>query len=434
MSEATRTPSEPQASGSKLPRQLSATALWLLMINGMVGAGIFGVPAAAARLAGDLSPLLFLLCAFIIAPIMLCFAELASATRESGGPARYVGAAFGPLAEFQTGWLLYLARLTAFAANLNLLLLTFAYFWPVLESGVPRMLGLALITLLLAWVNIVGVRQAMRFLGSLTLLKLGPLFLLAAVGLSWMFWSTPVPRPPWPGAGMDLGAAVLLMIYAYVGFESGLIPGGEARNPQRDMPRALLLALAVCAVLYALLQWICLLAVDDLASSTRPLVDLGEALMGPIGGALLVVAVIASVGGNLLGSMFSAPRITHALATERLLPAVLARVHQNHQTPLISIVCYAVLAWLLASSGSFEWLAITSVLARLLIFLASIASLPRVRRQAAPDALRLPGSNAIALIAFTVCILLISQVSWTHVLATAMLIAGGSLLYALRLR
>lgn len=353
------------ASGSALPRQLTGWGLWLLMVNGMVGAGIFGVPAEAARLAGDFSPLLYLLCALLVAPVMLCFAELGSATRESGGPARYVAVAFGPMAGFQTGWALYVARMTAFAANLNLLLASLAFFWPALGGGVVRTIALALLTALLAWLNVVGVKRAIQSLGGLTLLKLGPLLLLAVVGLAWLPGDEPrqllLPLPE-----ASLGAAVLLMIYAYVGFESGLIPGGETKDPQRDMPRDMLGALAVCALLYALLQWICLVALDDLETSQRPLVELGT-----------------------------------------------------------------VLAWLLAATGSFFWLASLSVLTRVLIYVGCIASMPRVRREAAPGALRLPLAWAIPVAALAVCLLLVSQVTWQSAVTTAAMLAVGSGLYRL---
>jgi amino acid transporter len=227
----------------------------------------------------------------------------------------------------------------------------------------------------------------------------------------------------------SLGAAVLLMIYAYVGFESGLIPGGEAKNPQRDMPRALLGALAVCALLYALLQWICLVTLDDLETTQRPLVELGAVLLGPAGGVLLAVTVITSVGGNLLGSMFSAPRITHALAEDKLLPATLATVHSRYLTPVGSIVVYALLAWLLAATGSFFWLASLSVLTRVLIYVGCIAAMPRVRRQAAPGSLRLPLGWTIPIAAMAVCVLLVSQVTWQSAVATAVMLAVGTALY-----
>lgn len=416
-----------------LTRHLAFGGLWLLMINGMVGAGIFGIPAEAARLVGALSPLLFLVAALLMAPVMLCFAELASATRDTGGPARYVGIAFGPFAGFQAGWALYIARMTAFAANLNLLLGALAHYLPELADGLPRQVGLALLVLLFAWLNIAGVRSALASLGLLTLLKLGPLFLLLALGLPLLGDAATVPRLL-PEQGDAIGAALLLTIYAFIGFESGLIPGGEARNPQRDMPRALLSSLLICGVLYALLQWVCLALLPGLAGSTRPLVELGGVLLGEFGIALLLVAVATSVGANLLGSMFSAPRITFGLAEQGLLPRWFGVVEPVRGTPANAVIAYALLSWLLAASGSFVWLAGLSVVTRLLIFLGCFAAMPAVRRQAPADALRLPALGLIAALAALVALGLLAQATAAAYAATAGLLAVGSVLYLIARR
>lgn len=413
-----------------LGRRLGASGLWLLVLNGMVGAGIFGIPAEAARLAGAWSPALFLLTAVLVAPVLLCFSQLASGTRESGGPARYVQIAFGPQAGFQTGWALYIARLTAFAANLSLMLAAIAHFLPALAEGPARIVALAAIVGGIAALNIVGVAWAMRSLGALTVAKLLPLLALVALGLAQMP-AAPVTVALLPADGLALGPALLLMVYAFVGFESGLIPGGEARDPARDMPRALLGALLLCGLLYAALQWLCLRFVPELATQTRPLVALGEALLGPWGASLVLATIVASVGGNLMSSMFAVPRVTHSLAEQGLLPRPLATVSPRFQTPWVSVLLYAVLAWALAATGSFVLLAAMSVLVRLLMYLACLASLPAVDRQGPPDRWRLPGGPTVGLLAAAVCLALLSQVDASAVLGTAGLLAAGSGLYAL---
>lgn len=427
---------ETGSSDSSLSRTLGVGALWLLIINGMIGAGIFGIPAEAARLAGAFSPLLFLLTAVLMAPVMLCFAELASATRDSGGPARYVHIAFGPVAGFQAGWALYVARVTALAANFNLLVGALAHFWPALGDGALRIFALAALTLLLALLNIIGVRAAVRSLGLLTVGKLLPLLLLAALGV-WQLARTaqPVAMPSLlPDEAVQTGAAILLMIYAYVGFESGLIPGGEARAPQRDMPRALLASLLICGALYAALQMVSLALLPDLAATGRPLVALGEMLIGPVGAGFVLVAIVLSVGGNLLGSVFSVPRISHAMARDGDLPAVFGGVSDRFGTPVFSIAFYAALGFVLAATGSFVLLAALSVLVRLLIYLACMASMPAVRRQASRDSWRLHGGPTLPILASVFCLGLLSQVSKDSVVATAVLLACGTLLYALARR
>jgi amino acid transporter len=174
------------AAEEPLLRQLSVAGIWLLAVNGMIGAGIFGVPAGAAALTGIYSPLVFLGCGFLLTAVVLCFAELASYFRGTGGPVLYLRSAFGPMAGFQAGWAFYIARATAFAANLNLLVASLAYLWTPAEGGHARILLMALVVGLLAWPNIAGTRHAMRSLGWLTLLKLVPLLAVVGVGATWL--------------------------------------------------------------------------------------------------------------------------------------------------------------------------------------------------------------------------------------------------------
>jgi len=414
-----------------LKRQLSAYALWLLMINGMIGAGIFGVPASAERLAGAFSPWVFVTCALLIAPILLCFAQLASAFRGTGGPMLYTRVAFGPFVSFQAGWAYYVARVTAFAANMSLLVASVGYFWPAANAGVMRIALLLVISAGLVWINIVGARAAVRSLGGFTLIKLLPLIALAGYGLYSLDYSavSSVASPP---GGAEFGAALLLVVYAYVGFESGVIPAGEAKNPERDMPRALLWALAVSAVLYALIQLSAQRLLPDLANTERALVAAGDAWLGSVGAIVVMAALIASVTGNLLGSMFSTARMSYRLGLDRQLPAWFGVVSERHATPANSIAFYGLLAFALAASGSFVWLAVLSVLIRLLVYMLCIASMPAVQRQAGADPhfLKLPGGWLLPVLAVLTCAGLLTQVKLNSVLATLALLAAGSVLYA----
>lgn len=421
-------PSSPEP----LRRELSALTLWLLMINGMVGAGIFGVPAEAERLAGAFSPWVFVLCALAIAPVMLCFAQLSARFAGTGGPALYVGHAFGPFAGFQAGWAFYVARLTAFAANLNLLVTSIGYLVPAAGGTVVRT-GLVLaLTALMTWVNVVGARAAMRSLGALTVAKLVPLVAMAAAGL-WAVDADLVAAAASPPPAGELASAILLVIYAYVGFESGLVPAGEAKTPRRDMPRALLWALAAAAALYALVQLGAQSLLPDLASSERPLVDAGERWLGSTGAVIVLLGIVASVGGNLVGSLFSTPRITYRLALDGQLPGWFARVHPRHATPANSVIAYGMAAALLAVTGSFVWLAVMSVFVRLLIYVACIAAMPAAGRipEAGEAGFRLRGGYLVPGLGLLVCLGLASQVSPASMLATGVLLAVGSLLYGL---
>jgi amino acid transporter len=216
-----------------------------------------------------------------------------------------------------------------------------------------------------------------------------------------------------------------------VGFEAGLVVAGEARNPQRDLPRALLAALFVCSALYVLIQAVSMAALPTLASSIRPLVEVAAALMGPSGAMLITAGIIASVVANLVGSMFSTPRITYSLALEAHLPRWFGAVHPTYKTPVWSVSFYGVACFLLAASSSFAWLAGLSVLTRLILYLLCVGAIPRLRNQfgGAPTALRLPGGYVVPALALAVCIGLLTQVKALALVSAAGFLAVGSLLY-----
>lgn len=426
----------------QLPRQLGFWSLWLLVINGLIGAGIFGLPAGAARLAGDFSLWLYPLCALLILPVLLCFAELASRFAGSGGPARYAGAAFGPVFGFQAGWLYYLARLVSVAANSVLLVDSVSYFLPSLQSGSPRLLLLLSIIGCLTLLNVWGVRQTMRWLGTLTLVKITviagfamsgcALLLLPSTSLHQIEW-----QPFWSYPAVSDGpAALLLLVYAFVGFESALIPAGEAKNPQRDLPRALLLGLAVVTLLYMAVQAACLLLLPNLADSKTPLLEAtalvagywGQASWRPVATGLLMFGIIASVSANLLGAMFSTPRLSHSLATQGQLPACFAKVNPRFLTPANAIWFFGALTLLLASAGSFFYLAAATVLIRALLYGLCCLALPVLRRRE-PSILQLPLAPLWPWLGLLVCLWLASQVSAASVWLTLALLALGLLLF-----
>ena len=431
-----RTPETPTLRPEPLARQLSALGVWLLVINGIIGAGIFGLPADAARLAGSFSPWVFVICAALMLPVMLSFAELASHFDGTGGPVRYAGSVFGRYAGFQAGWAFYIARLTAFSANAVLLVSAIGYFWPGADDPGVRLALLFSVCAGLTAITVVGTRNAMSSLGVLTLLKLVPLVALVAYGLFRLPDAMRQSVLATPPVDVNLGAVVLLVFYAFVGFESGLVPAGEARNPRRDMPRALFWAIGVVAILYFGLQTVSLAVLPDLAITKRPLVEVSGELFGPVGALVMMIGMAASVGGNLAGALFSTPRITYALALDGSLPAWFATVSARFNTPSVSILVFGAAAFLLAAGGSFIWLAGLSVLTRVLIYVGCIAALPALRRRAADDpaAMRLPGGLLIPGLAIFICLALLTQVKPMDYLATGVMLGVGSVLYALARR
>ena len=425
-----QTPTSNSGSEEKLPRNLGLWGIWMLVVNGLIGAGIFGLPSGAAALAGEYSVLVYAFCALLILPIILCFAELGSYFRGTGGPIRYGTLAFGSFVGFQGGWLYYLARLISFSANTVLLTDSIAYFIDGAGTGTGRIISLAVICVGLSVINVLGSIESIRSMTLFTVIKFAVLILLPLGGFillgSEVIPSFESPIPPTE----DLGAAALLLIYAFVGFEGAVVPAGEAKRPERDMPLGLLLGLAVVAVLYMVIQLVSQAALPDLANSKTPLLDVSASLFGPVGAIVLMIGVAASVLANLVSSMFSATRVTYALSLEKSLPRWFGEVHSRFLTPANSVVFFGVAAFLLAAFGSFTVLAAMTVLSRLFLYGMSCAAIPRLRPQFNGEGrFILKGGYAIPVLGIGACLWLMLQVSSQSIWMTAIFVGIGSLLF-----
>lgn len=414
----------------KLPRNLGLWGIWMLVVNGLIGAGIFGLPSGAAALAGEYSILVYGFCALLILPVILCFAELGSYFRGTGGPIKYGTLAFGSFIGFQGGWLYYLARLISFSANTVLLTDSIAYFIPAAAESLGRLISLAIICLALSLVNVLGSVESIRSMTVFTIVKFGVLILLPLGGFILLgaevipTFNTPIP--PFS----DLGSAALLLIYAFVGFEGAVVPAGEAKRPERDMPLGLLLGLAVVAVLYMLIQLVTQAAVPNLADSKTPLLDASASLFGNAGAVILMIGVAASVIANLLGSMFSSTRLTYALSLDKSLPKWFGEVHSKFLTPANSVIFFGISAFLLSAFGSFTVLAAMTVLSRLFLYIMSCAAIPRLRSQFIGEGrFILKGGYAVPILGILACLWLMLQVSERSIWMTVLFIGIGSGLY-----
>ena len=286
-----------QLSEEGLVRAIGRWDLVAVAINGIIGAGIFGLPARAFALIGAYSLIAFAACAFILVLIILCFAEVGSRFKDTGGPYLYAREAFGSVVGFEVGWLIWLVRISAFAANCNLLVGYLGFFYPSSGDRWPRIVIITLVVLALTVINLVGVRQAAITGNLFTIGKLVPLLLFIAVGLFFL-----QPANYTFAARPQLGAfsqSVLLLVYAFSGFEMAAIPAGEVRDPQRNLPRAILIALGVVAFVYILIQVVCVGTLPQLAASQRPLADSARQFMGGVGGAVISAGAVISITGNL---------------------------------------------------------------------------------------------------------------------------------------
>jgi basic amino acid/polyamine antiporter, APA family len=414
-------------SSEGLVRAIRRWDLVAITINGIIGAGIFGLPAKVFALIGSYSLLAFGACALVVMLIILCFAEVSSRFDKTGGPYLYAREAFGPTVAFQVGWLIWLARLTAFAANCNLLVSYVSYFWPGANEFAWRVGIIVLVVVSLAGLNILGVRQAAIASNFFTVGKLIPMIVFVAVGL---FFLNPQAFTLGPAPTTNaFSQSVLLLIYAFTGFEMAAIPAGEVREPQKYLPRALLIAIAVVATLYILIQVVCVGTLPELAQSQKPLADAGTCFMGVAGGALISAGAIISITGNLNIVLLSGSRVPFAMAEQNQLPAFIGKVHRRFATPYVAIICTSAIMLLLTLKQSFVQALTISAIARLLTYAATCAALPVLRRGNAPAPLfRLPGGTVISILALLLAMWLLTNSTRSEAITAAIAAAVGLVL------
>lgn len=418
--------------GQNLIRGITRLDLTAIVINTIIGAGIFGLPSKVTALIGSYSLLAFVLCAVIIALIVLCFAEVGSRFETTGGSYLYARQAFGSFTAFEVGWLYWIARVATAAANTNLLVSYLAFFVPAANWTIPRALVIAVVTAGLTAINYLGVKQSARATNFFTIGKLVPLIVFAVVGLFFIqpanitFAATPT--------GDEFSQAVLILIYAFVGFEAAVIPAGEMRDPQRNLPIALFSALAIIVVLYLFIQIVCLGTLPGLAASERPLADAANQFMGGFGASFIAVGAIVSICGNLNSGLLTASRLPFAMAEQRELPAVLMKTHEQYKTPYVSLFLTAFVILIVTLQSSFVAALTISTIARLLVYATTCAALPlfRVGDKLAPEArFRAPFGYVVAALSLILIAWLLSNVKFVDVQQVLILAVVGSFIFLL---
>ena len=400
-----------------------------VVINSVIGAGIFVLPARSFKLIGSYSFIAFIICALVIFLIILCFTEVSSRFTETGGPYLYARTAFGPAIGFQVGWMNWLARISAYATNCNLLVVYLSFFWPAGGSGIRRAAVITILTLILTVINYLGVRDAAVTSNFFMVAKLLPLILFIGAGL---FFLTPANFTL--GAAPSYGSfstAVLLLVYAFTGFENATVPTGEIVNPRRNLPIAILIAIAIVTVIYILIQAVSIGTLPNLGGTERPLADAAAMFLGPIGASIIAAGAITSIIGNLNVNLLTSPRIPFAMSTRGELPKILSAVHSKFRTPHIAIVVSGILMLALTLSSSLIYALTVSTIARLLAYAATCIALPTLRhkRDAPPAHFTVPGGTIISVAAVLLSIWLLSNSTFYEARDSAIAIAAGIVIY-----
>jgi APA family basic amino acid/polyamine antiporter len=375
-----------------LKRSLSKFDLTMIAIGSTIGSGIFLTPALVAR---ELPALGLIAAVWIAGGLMalsgaLTFAELGGMMPGAGGVYVYLSEAYGPLAGFLYGWAYFLVVNTGGVAALSLAFATYlGYFVPL---GPGEIIAVAIGGLLLLTViNVLGVKVGGIFSDTFTLLKIGGILVLIVAGI---FWGTVTPGEGGTGLPQSgslwnaLAVAMVGVLWSYGGWQHASYAAGEAKDPRKTVPFAMVVGALVVTAIYLLtnLAYLKSVTLPAMAGSPRLAADAMEALMGPSGGKLIAAAIFVSTFGTAGIYTLTAPRIYFAMANDGLFFRKVAAVHPRFGTPAVAIVAQSGMALLLILFwGTFENL-ISYVVFTDWIFFALAGASVFLFRKRRPDA------------------------------------------------
>lgn len=434
-------PLAPEKVDHGLVRVIGRWSLVGLMINSIIGSAIFGLPGDTRLQAlGEQAWIAYLIAAAGVAVIITCFAEVASRFTGAGGPYLYAREAFGQFAGIQMGWLTFLMRIASTAAASNLFTVYLAEFWPAANHAMTRLVVLFALIFGLAVINFRGVKQGARLSNVFAASKLVPLLLFVVVGGVFVLLGripqeeAPAIAAPSANAWLE---AILILVFAYGGFESALMPMGEAKDPRQDVPPALFAALIICMFIYTGVQLVAAGLLPAGIPVDRPLAAGARVAFGTYGAALMTAGALISLYGFVAANVLNASRLTYALAEQKDFPTPFARLHEEFRTPWFSIFFFATLVFVLAAVANFKWNVTLSAVARLFAYAGVCGALLyfRLQEQTAevPAArFKVPGAPILAFLGIAFCAILATRmgVRELQIMVATSLIAIGTWFWA----
>ncbi|WP_339895283.1 APC family permease [uncultured Algibacter sp.] len=417
-----------------LKRSIGVLGLSANIINIMIGAGIFVLPAIIAANMGASSIFAYIFCGILIALIMLCFAEAGSKVTHTGGAYTYIETAFGDYAGFISGFFAITATIFADAAISNALVSLLGSAYPLFETEWVRILILFILFFGLIYINVIGIKQGIGLVKFNTVAKLIPLLILLIFG--WKAVTLNNLHIDTLPSIKSLGTTSLILFFAFLGGETGLIVGGEVINPKRTIPKAIYISLTVVIIIYILIQTICqgVLGSDLPNFKSAPLAETAKVVFGSFGLVLLLVGAAVSMFGTMSGSLLNSPRVVYALARDKVIPVkALSKIHKTFGTPFISIIIYGIVGFIIAATGSFEKLAIIASSAMLIIYLGVALSVIKLRKlqKTQPGEFEIPGGWIVPIISILIILYFLSHLNKNEMIASGIFVGILSLIYVI---
>lgn len=417
-----------------LCRTLGVRQMATNCVNGIVGSGIWVLPAAVAAILGPAAIIAYVICAVAVGLVALCFAEAGSRVSLTGGTYAYVETAFGPYVGVLIGATLFVSQVVSNAAVATIFVGSLGALVPALAGPVGRGFLLAVLCASLAAINIRGVRLGARVINIVTVAKIAPLVVLIVTGAffihpSQLAWTH---RP----TIAEIGAASLALFFAFTGLEGALTPSGEVEHPARTIPLAILYGVLITTALYVGVQLVSqgILGPALATDTTAPVAAAAGRALGPAGRMLVLVGASVSTLGYLAGDVLATPRVLFAFARDGLLPPVIGAVNRRH-APYVSIATYGALCFGFALTGSFRALEVLGAVTSLVIYLScALATIQLRRRNVMSDGppFRIPGGPTVPILATIAMLWLLSNAARREILAVVIVMIVASILYVLR--
>ncbi len=405
------------------------------IVNGVVGAGIFTLPAVMALEAGAAAPWAYAACAFAMAAVVICFADAGSRVPTSGGAYGTVMAAFGPGAGFVTGILLIVSCMLASGGISAALADMAGTLVPALSGTAGRTIVIAAVMGTVAIVNFARVGATAKLIGISTAFKLLPLLLF--LGLGVVFYGHAAPPAIGHGQPGGFGRAVILGLFAFCGMETPLGASGEIRDANRTLPRALFLAMGFVLVLYLSIQFTASHFLGaDLALSKAPLAD-AAGRVSQAARAVLLAGAGVSMLAWLITDTLGSSRMIFAMARDGKMPRFLAHLHPGTQVPARAVLCYVAIAVALAVSGSFLALIVASALNSAAIYILACAAafvLYRKRVFLAGPVPHWRALPAIAVVGVACMVAVVAAAEWAQIIGLLATIVVAAIMYAFTTR
>ncbi len=414
---------------SGLKRELGKWDLTAIGVNQVIGGAVFLMAAPLAMQIGAWSAIAVALVGILSLMIALNFAEAGSRFDGTGGAYLYTRAAFGRFFSFEVGWMMWITRVASWASVVNGLTTALAYYWPSLgadQPGLAREAVIAVVILTIMTINVLGIRQSAWVVNTLTIGKLTPLVIFITLGLPHV--SIAALQPDMALTWTQISTAALLLIFAYGGYEVVGVPAGEARDPKRDVPFAMVMTIVVVAIVMTLAQVVAMGTLPGIADSQRPLADAALLFIGGWGALLMTTGGAVSMSGNNMGQALSGSRNLYALAEQGDLPAWFGRVHPRFHTPAVAIIFTSLIALWLALSGDFVTLAAASAVSRLLVYAGTCASVLKLRGQGRAP-FTIPGGPVIPVVALVVSLAILGGATAMQLQVGGVALIVGAALY-----